>query len=106
VASMGDGFAPAELQRIWFGTPKPSATMQKNFPYEEGHGITTAFGQLLNGTFNYGDQDFRGLSISPGQCLSKEEFDPGTPGRSVRYYVNGKITALKQADGTYTFRWN
>jgi hypothetical protein len=106
VASMGDGFAPAELQRIWFGTPKPSAAAQKNFPYEEGHGITTAFGELLNGTFNYGDQDFRGLSISPGECISKEEFDPGTPGRSVRYYANGKITALRQADGTYTFRWN
>jgi hypothetical protein len=103
---VGDGFNAAELKRIHFGTDKPTATMQKNFPYNPDFGIEQAFAALLNGTFNYGDQDFRGLSISPGQCISKEEFDGGTPGRSVRYYQNGKITALKQADGQYTFRWN
>jgi hypothetical protein len=106
VATVGDGFNAAELKRIHFGTDKPTATMQKNFPYNPDFGIEQAFAALLNGTFNYGDQDFRGLSISPGQCISKEEFDGGTPGRSVRYYQNGKITALKQADGQYTFRWN
>lgn len=101
---VGDGFNDDEVQRLWYGTATPNATAKKNFPYNGGFGVEQSYAALLNGTFKQGVQDYTGLSICLGQCISKEEFDPGTPGRSVRYFASGKITAIKNADGSYSFK--
>jgi hypothetical protein len=104
VPMVGDGFNDAEVQRLWYGTATPSATAKKNFPYNAAFGIEQSYAALLNGTFKQGTQDYSGLSIALGACISKEEFDSGTPGRSVRYFQNGKLTAIKNADGSYSFK--
>jgi hypothetical protein len=107
VPAVMDGFDEQEIQRLWYGTAKPTKTMLDKFPYNKTFGVEQSYVQLANGTFDQPGQDYTGLSIILGQCISKEEEDTGTPGRSVRYFANGKITALKSADGkTYAFRLN
>jgi hypothetical protein len=101
---VGDGFNDAEVQRLWYGTNTPSTAQKKKFPYNSDFGIEQSYAQLMNGTFNQGAQDYRGLSICLGQCISAEEEDAGTPGRSVRYFSAGKITAIKNVDSTYSFK--
>jgi hypothetical protein len=104
---VGDGFAPDELRLMWYGTGKPTATAKKNFPYEPDKlGTHGAYGLLANGTFKTDEQDFTGLSVCLGRCLDKETGDPGTPGRSVIHFERGKLTALRQPDGSYLIRVN
>jgi murein DD-endopeptidase MepM/ murein hydrolase activator NlpD len=103
---VGDGFSDDEILRLWYGTNKPTAAAKKSYPYNHDFGIETAYRDLANGNFKTVDQDLMGKSIVLGQCISKEEADTGTPGRSVRYFSEGKITALKQPDGSYLMRVN
>lgn len=95
----GETFDRGELYSIVHGSMKPTATKKKAVNWNWDFGMEQAYEALANGTFKTEKQDLTGRSIVLGQALSKEEADPGTPGRSVRYFSNGKLTAHKIEEG-------
>lgn len=97
-----DGYSHPEVLRMWFGGKTDAEKADPRFVYHDGWGIETAYDDALNGRH----PQFPGTPYVLGEVLSDEEGDPGTPGRSVRYYSAGKITAIRQADGSYVTHIN
>jgi hypothetical protein len=98
---VGDGFDDNEILLMVYGTRTPTKAAKEKIAWNPTFGIETAYTQLVNGRFKTNDQDLTGKSICLGKALTKEEADPGTPGRSVRYFEAGKLSAYQQPDGSY-----
>lgn len=99
---VGDGFNRDEAMRLFYGTATAAQKKTKRFRWYEGQGMSEEYLALAAGTSDL----LPGRVYVLGEPITDVEYDPGTPGRSVRYYRSGKLTANKEADGSYKITLN